>query len=113
MNRFLRIIGGLTLGGILALNSNNFTNAAPTSASDATAAPSPLAQISEGPRMPLGRGSHAGGIVDGQVVIVGGTSWNHERTVKSYLNSSVVYTDGAWQSGPSIDVAAGRGSVCG
>jgi N-acetylneuraminic acid mutarotase len=110
VNRILLIIGGLILGGILDLNSNNIPNMALASPTDATAVLSPQAQISEGPRMPLGRGSHAGGIVDGRVVIVGGTSWNRERTVKSFLNTSVVYKESAWQPGPSINVALAEGA---
>ena len=91
VNRCLRIIVGFTLGVILTLQSNNIIRTVLATAKDASTVVSSKAQINEGPRLPLGRGSHAGGIIDGRIVIVGGTSWNLDRTRKSFLNDSVIF----------------------
>ena len=71
---------------------------------------SPLTTVSEGPRLPLGRGSHAGGTIDGHIVVVGGTSWNADGTKKTFLNDGVVFAHNSWRPGPSIDVGLAEGA---
>jgi N-acetylneuraminic acid mutarotase len=75
-----------------------------------TSAPPPKAIVTEAPPLPLGRGSHAAGTIDGHVVVVGGTSWNQERTKKSYLSDGVIFSGDAWQQGPTISVPLAEGA---
>jgi hypothetical protein len=62
------------------------------------------AVIREGPALPRGRGSHAGGCIKGQVIIAGGSAWSEDRTVKSWLGDSLVFdmTAKTWIPGPSL-----------
>jgi hypothetical protein len=92
------------------LTTNNILCNSVAPAQDASSILSPAAQISEGPPLPLGRGSHASGMVGGRVVVVGGTSWNRDRTVKSFLNDSIVLENKTWMPGPAIDLALAEGA---
>ena len=59
-------------------------------------------RVSAGVSLPAGRGNHAGGMVDGKVVVAGGTAWNADRTVKSWLGDTLVFRDGTWTPGPEL-----------
>ncbi len=66
-----------------------------------------MASISEGPKLPQGRACHAGGVVGGRVVVVGGSAWSADRTTKSWLADSLVFGLGnaanpTWSVGPSL-----------
>jgi N-acetylneuraminic acid mutarotase len=72
---------------------------------------SALWETYEGIPLPMGRGSHAGGLVSGgRVVVAGGTSWNADRTVKSFLTETLWFDSGIWRSGPSLPVAMAEGA---
>lgn len=58
--------------------------------------------ITEAPCLPRGRGGHAAGVVNGQVVVVGGTDWSLDHAEKFWLRDSIVLIDGFWQPGPSL-----------
>jgi N-acetylneuraminic acid mutarotase len=99
----------LLLGVALTFLSKNIQSSVATEIS-ASASPEAEASISEGPPLPLGRGSHAAGVIGGQVIVIGGTSWSADRTKKTFHNDSVVFKNGAWQAGPSIDVPLAEGA---
>lgn len=109
VTRVHQIIGVL-LGGILAFTPKNIIPAALASTGDYSAGGQFTAQIIEGPRLPLGRGSHAAGFIGGHVVVVGGTCWNKEGTQKSFLSSSMIFIGGSWRSGSSLDVGLAEGA---
>jgi Galactose oxidase, central domain len=67
-------------------------------------------EVNEGPALPSGRGSHAGGFVAGHVIVAGGTAWNQEGTRKSFLDDSLIYTGGAWTPGPKLPAALAEGA---
>ncbi len=62
-------------------------------------------KITEGPQLPRGRGGHAVGIVDGCVVVAGGSDWSKDRTTKCWLDDSVIYKDNKWIAGPNLPFA--------
>lgn len=65
-----------------------------------------VAQISEGPRLPLAVAGHAGGLVRGLPVVVGGSSWPEDPQTgqkhKVWRNDCFVFRDGRWAPGPSL-----------
>jgi N-acetylneuraminic acid mutarotase len=61
-------------------------------------------RVTEGPHIQTGRGSHAGGVVDGKVVVIGGSAWNAERTVKNFLKDSEVFGKDGWTQGPDLPI---------
>jgi N-acetylneuraminic acid mutarotase len=56
----------------------------------------------EGVALPIARGGHAAGIVEGFAVTAGGTNWSEDRTKKAWLDDCLVYRDGKWASGPRL-----------
>lgn len=58
------------------------------------------AAVAEGPALPISTASHAGGLVGGMPVVVGGTHWSDDKTTKRWLHECFVYRDGAWVAGP-------------
>jgi len=97
----------LVLGAVYSA-SLNFAFA---QAVDPNSAGSPWkASISRGPKLPLGRSSQAAGYVNGHVIVAGGTIWNKEGTIKSFLDDSIVYSDGGWTPGPKLPVALAEGA---
>lgn len=50
------------------------------------------------------RGGHAGGVVDGNVIVAGGTNWSKDKTTKYWLKNSAVFKDGKWVAGPEFPV---------
>jgi N-acetylneuraminic acid mutarotase len=58
--------------------------------------------VTEGPALPSGRGSHAGGVVNGHAVVAGGTAWSADKKTKSWLSDSLVYRDEQWSPGPAL-----------
>jgi len=60
--------------------------------------------ISQGPPLPRewARGGHAGGIVNGSVVVAGGTEWSKDKTTKYWLKNSAVFLDERWVKGPDL-----------
>lgn len=63
-----------------------------------------MAVVTEGPQLPQGRGSHAGGVVEGRVVVAGGSSWSSDRTTKHWLADCLVFDDKTkeWSPGPTL-----------
>jgi N-acetylneuraminic acid mutarotase len=104
-----RPIVTFALGAILAITSKNIVREPVVVALDTSTA-EPKAVVTEGPPLPLGRGSHAAGIIDGHVIVVGGTSWNQARTQKSFLSDSVIFSGETWQRGPTIRVPLAEGA---
>ncbi len=68
------------------------------------------AQVVEGPPIQIGRGSHAGGLVAGKVIVAGGTSWNAQRTIKSFLKGTEVFEKDAWSNGPDLPTGLAEGA---
>ena len=58
--------------------------------------------ITEGPPLPRGRGGHAAAMLDGHVLVVGGTDWSSDHTTKSWLADSAILVDNFWQTGPAL-----------
>jgi N-acetylneuraminic acid mutarotase len=60
--------------------------------------------VTEGVPLPDGwaRGGHAGGMVDGIVVVAGGNNWSKDKTTKYWLKNSVLFKDGSWIPGPEM-----------
>jgi hypothetical protein len=105
----VRPIVVFALGAILAITSKNIVCEPVVVALDTSTAP-PKATVTEGPRLPLGRGSHAAGNIDGRIIVVGGTSWNETGTKKSFLRDSVIFSGATWQSGPTIRIPLAEGA---
>lgn len=61
------------------------------------------ARLSAGPPLPAGRASQAGGNVGGSAIIVGGSNWNQDRTIKHWFADSLICKDGQWVPGPSLE----------
>lgn len=105
-SRFIRLFAL----GVAALSITNQSACRSAEPITKTLAPAPgSAAVAEGPRLPLGRGSHAGGDVGGRVVVAGGTSWNADSTRKSFLSDTIVYQDGQWVAGPSLPAPFAEG----
>jgi N-acetylneuraminic acid mutarotase len=105
----VRPVVAFALGAILAITSKNTVREPVVVALDTATAP-PKAIVTEGPPLPLGRGSHAAGTIDGHVIVVGGTNWNQAGTKKTFLSDGVVFAANAWQRGPSIRVPLAEGA---
>ena len=60
------------------------------------------AVVSEGPPIPIATAGHAGGLVDGMPVVVGGSHWSDDRATKSWLQECFVYQKDHWVPGPSL-----------
>jgi hypothetical protein len=60
------------------------------------------AQVTEGPSLPIAVGGHAGGLVDGHPVIVGGSGWTEDRKTKFWSEKTFIYRAGQWATGPSL-----------
>jgi N-acetylneuraminic acid mutarotase len=67
-------------------------------------APRPAAAVTEGPSLPAGRACHAGGIVDGTVIVLGGSTWSADRKRKFWLDDSLLCdgASGKWVAGPRL-----------
>jgi N-acetylneuraminic acid mutarotase len=61
-------------------------------------------EVTEGTPLPeeWARGGHAGGIVEGSIVVAGGNNWSKDKSTKYWLNNSAVFRDGHWVSGPVL-----------
>ena len=62
----------------------------------------PTFSVTSGPPLPQGRGGHAAGLVDGQIVVTGGTNWTADKQTKFWLHETVVLEDGTWRAGPAL-----------
>ncbi len=60
--------------------------------------------VTEGVSLPVdwARGGHAGGIINGQIIVAGGTSWSKDKTTKYWLKNTVVFGNGKWVEGPGL-----------
>lgn len=60
--------------------------------------------VTEGISLPvdLVRGGHAGGLVNGHVIVTGGTDWSKDKTTKYWLKNTVVLKNGKWIDGPDL-----------
>ena len=91
----VRIRAVVVVSGLLAIVAAGRADDAREEAFD-------MVKITEGAALPAGRASHAGGTVGGRVVVAGGTRWNEERTVKTWLDETLVFAGGQWQPGPPL-----------
>jgi N-acetylneuraminic acid mutarotase len=61
------------------------------------------AEVTEGPAMPSARGSHAGAILNGSVVVIAsGSAWSADRTTKKFLSDTLLFEAGHWEAGPPL-----------
>jgi hypothetical protein len=104
------IVSVVFLGVIVANLSKQRASVLPIHLSLPGAGQALSVTVQEGPVMPLGRGSHAGGMVDGQLVIATGTSWNAERTKKSFLSDTLSLKGTQWTPGPALPSALAEGA---
>lgn len=51
----------------------------------------------------LARGGHIGGMVGGNILVAGGNNWSEDKTTKYWLKDAVVFKEGKWLPGPSLD----------
>jgi hypothetical protein len=60
--------------------------------------------VSDGVSLPVewARGGHAGGIVDGTVIVAGGNNWSKDKSTKYWLKNSALFKDGHWIPGPEL-----------
>lgn len=60
--------------------------------------------VTDGVPLPVewARGGHAGGIIDGHVIVAGGTNWSKDKTTKYWLKNTVLYQNGQWMEGPGL-----------
>ena len=60
--------------------------------------------VTEGIALPvdMARGGHAGGTVNGHVIVAGGTNWSKDKTTKFWLKNTVVFKNGKWIDGPDL-----------
>ena len=103
-SRFLILLGALVV--FTDLTSCRSVGPATRVSNDASAS----ATISEGPALPFGCSSHAGGVIHGRIVIAGGTTWNLERTHKTFLDDTLVYEEGRWTPGPALPAPLAEGA---
>lgn len=62
------------------------------------------AVVDTGTSLPLNweRGGHAGGNVNGSIIVAGGNNWNSDKTAKHWLKNSAVFKAGQWVQGPDL-----------
>ncbi len=62
--------------------------------------------VSEGIALPVewARGGHAGGKVEGNIIVAGGNRWNDEKTTKFWLKNSAVFKNDRWVAGPDLPI---------
>jgi N-acetylneuraminic acid mutarotase len=48
------------------------------------------------------RGGHAGGVVDGKIIIVGGNRWSEDKGTKFFLSDALIFDDHTWVKGPEL-----------
>ena len=65
--------------------------------------------VTEGVSLPIKMGGHAGGKVDGKIIVAGGSDWSLDKKTKSWLSTSAIFTDGHWQVGPELPKAVAYG----
>jgi N-acetylneuraminic acid mutarotase len=73
-----------------------------TGMSLAAAPPESAASVSEGVALPFSVAGHCGGMVDGNPVIAGGSSWSADRKVKRWHTESLVFRNARWTPGPNL-----------
>lgn len=50
------------------------------------------------------RGGHIGGLVQGKIIIAGGTKWSNDKASKFFLDDSFVFDNGEWSPGPLLPI---------
>ncbi|MEX0643523.1 MAG: kelch repeat-containing protein [Pirellulales bacterium] len=61
------------------------------------------AEVTEAPGLPSPRGSHAGAMLEGQVIVVAsGSAWSEDRTEKKWLTDTLLFQAGEWKAGPPL-----------
>ncbi|GMV97201.1 MAG: hypothetical protein AMXMBFR83_15600 [Phycisphaerae bacterium] len=68
--------------------------------------------ISQCDPLPRARGGHSAERVDGQLLVMGGTDWSADRTRKTWLDDSVVFSGGAWREGPRLPAPVAHAVSC-
>jgi N-acetylneuraminic acid mutarotase len=60
--------------------------------------------VTEGASLPVGwaRGGHAGGIMNSQIIVAGGTDWSEDKTTKYWLKNTAVFNNRKWHKGPEL-----------
>lgn len=63
-----------------------------------------ICSVTDGVPLPVewARGGHAGGIVEGRLIVAGGNNWSKDKTTKYWLNNSAIFMDGRWVPGPEM-----------
>lgn len=56
--------------------------------------------VTEGAPLPISTAGHAGGLVDGLPVVVGGSHWSHDKSSKRWLHECFVFRNDKWEAGP-------------
>ena len=59
-------------------------------------------EVNEAPPIPIALAGHAGGLVEGCVVVAGGNNWSTDRTKKNWLKDSFIFHAGQWITGPPL-----------
>jgi N-acetylneuraminic acid mutarotase len=71
-------------------------------ASSRAAEPTMIAEVTEGPALPYGVASHAGGLVRQTPVIAAGGSWSADKKTKERHRETLIFTGGKWTPGPML-----------
>ncbi|WP_176221426.1 kelch repeat-containing protein [Massilibacteroides vaginae] len=58
------------------------------------------------------RGGHVGGMINGKPIILGGTSWNKEKTSKTILKNSLIFEDDHWTEGIPLPIPLAYSIFC-
>ncbi len=58
--------------------------------------------VTEGSPLPISTAGHAGGLVAGMPVVVGGSHWSPDKTTKRWLHECFIYRRGHWEAGPDF-----------
>jgi N-acetylneuraminic acid mutarotase len=64
---------------------------------------SPLnTRVSETLSLTRGRGGHSAGVIEGRLLVAGGTDWSEDHKTKFWLDDSQFLIDGQWHDGPEL-----------
>lgn len=58
--------------------------------------------VTNGLSMPMPRGGHVAGMVDGRLVVAGGNNWSIDKKTKYWYQDAVVFDNDKWVTGPGL-----------